>query len=113
MPVTAAMARDPLLSPDDDEMPAVVRIMVLEEVSKADRELFAYLLKVGRVELGEQLQIIDPRAPQVSPFTLMWYEARGVLGVETDPGGRLWIGKTRAMEELMKEPAEKKGGRRR
>ena len=101
------------LSPEDDEIPDVIRIMVLQEVGKVDRDLFTYLLKVGRVELDEGLQIIDPHAPECSPFALMWWEAKGVLAVETDPGGRLWIGKTRVMEELMREPKQKRGRRAR
>jgi len=102
----------PVMSPEDDEMPAVIRIMVRGEVSKRDRELFEYLLRVGRVELDDACRIVDPRAPQVDPFTLMWWENLDIIGVEIDPGGRMWICRTRAMEELFKEP-EKKNGRRR
>ena len=68
---------------------------------------------MGRVELDESLRILDPRAPPASAFALMWWEAKGVLHVETDPGGHLWIGKTRAMEELMREPKQKRGRRAR
>lgn len=102
-----------LMSPDDDEMPAVVRIMVLKEVGKVDRALFEYLLRVGRAELDEELRIVDPRAPQIDAFSLAWWEAKGVIHTEADPGGRLWIEKTKALEELLRDPDKKNGRRRR
>ena len=100
-----------LMSPEDDELPPVVRIMVLKEVSKSDRELFAYLMKVERVELDEELRLVDPRAPVIDAWSLAWWEARGVIHTEADPGGRLWISKTRALEELLREPSKKNGRR--
>ena len=99
------------MSPEDDELPAVTRIMILKEVSKSDRLLFEYLMKVDRVELDDQLRIIDPRAPQLAAFDLMWWEIKGVIGVESDPGGHLWISKTRVLEELLRDPAKKNGRR--
>jgi hypothetical protein len=93
---------------DEEEMPAVTRIAILREVSKADLELFTYLLRVERVELDDQLQIVDILAPAHTPFELMWWELDGIIHVEKDAGGRLWVGKTKAMEELMRDPNEKR-----
>ena len=102
-----------LMSPEDDELPPVVRIMVLKEVSKSDRALFEYLLRVGRVELDDELRLVDPKAPTIDAWSLAWWEARGVIHTEADPGGRLWISKTRALEELLRDPDKKNGRRRR
>lgn len=102
---------DLVLSPEDDELPAVTRIMILKEVSKADRLLFEYLMRVDRAELDDGLRIMDPKAPQLPAFDLLWWEIKGVIGVESDPGGHLWISKTRVLEELLRDPAKKNGRR--
>jgi len=111
MPNLRHVPQAPVMSAEDDEMPAVVRIMVRGEVSKRDKELFAYLMQVERAELDDQCCIVDPKAPAVSAFVLMWYETLGIVGVEIDPGGRMWISKTRALEELLREPSKKNGRR--
>ncbi|MDE2022208.1 MAG: hypothetical protein KGI71_04860 [Patescibacteria group bacterium] len=113
-PATHSRSMQPVMSPEDESIPPVVRIMVLGEMDRSDRELLEYMARVRRVELDATLKPVDPQAPDIDyPFALMWFECRGILVGEIDPGGRLWLCATKALDELLAPEVPERGRRRR
>ena len=97
-----------LLTPEEEEIPAVIRILVLEELSKGDLAFLQYMARRRRVELDECCRPMDPQAPPIDAFALMWLEARGLIDGETDPGGRLWISMTKSGDAVLRPEKTKR-----
>lgn len=107
--VARARPSEPVLSPDDDgEIPEPIRQKLADTMSKSDRVLLEYVARVGRVELDDRIQFVDPKAPSVDGWTLFFFECHGLLASEVDPANRLYILSTPALTSFLNPPAKRR-----
>lgn len=109
-----AAPSSPVLAPEDDSVPDAVLAKLAETVSQRDWELFRYVRKVERVELDDQCQPCDLRAPRLDLFDVTYFHCFGLLQLEADDGGRVWLCATKALSDFLdRKPGEKPKRRRR
>lgn len=104
----------PLVAPDDDgQMSDEIADELSSTMNKSDREMFAWLLKEQRVELDENVQPISPLAPRLDAFDLFYWGSFGLLQVDTDPAGRMFLCSTPVLADFMSRPPKGEPRRRR
>ena len=115
MALRHAAPSSPLVAPDDDgQMSDVIADELSRTMNPSDRKMFAWLLKQVRVELDEHVQPLNPTAPHLDPFDMFYWQSFGLLQVETDPAGRMFLCSTKVLVEFMsRTPSASTHGKRR
>lgn len=112
--VHPAAVSSPVLAPDDDTVPPAVLDKLAETVSQSDWELFRYVRGAERVELDDECQPVDPRAPRLEHYDVIYFHCFGLIQIEADDGGRVWLRATRALGDFLdRKPGEVPKKRRR
>jgi hypothetical protein len=114
MALRHAPPSSPLVAPDDDgQMSDAIADELSRTMNKGDRTMFSWLLLEEKVELDEGVQPLDPLAPRLNAFDLFYWGSFGLLQVETDPAGRMFLCSTKVLAEFMSRTPGDTGKRRR
>jgi hypothetical protein len=114
MALRHAPPSSPLVAPDDDgQMSDAIAEELARTMNPGDRKMFAWLLKEQKVELDESVQPLSPTAPRLDPFDLFYWQAFGLLQVETDPAGRMFLCSTPVLADFMNRPTDGEPRKRR
>ncbi|MHB8330774.1 MAG: hypothetical protein ACYDDA_05275 [Acidiferrobacteraceae bacterium] len=114
MALRHAPPSSPLVAPDDDgQMSDAIAEELSRTMNPSDRKMFAWLLKQQKVELDDQAQPTTPGAPHLEAFDLLYWQAFGLLQVETDPAGRMFLCSTPVLADFMNRPVDGEPRKRR